>query len=111
MIIFLNTLDVPLSRNVNALRQEPGNEKDNGEGGGKMTQHELILDAFKRNGGRMTLGYILSHPWGYEFRARATELRRNGHKIILTRGKRPSDNLYELDPVTVKWDGAQSFFI
>ena len=47
----------------------------------------------------MTLGEILKNPWGYEFRARATELRKEGYSIVCTKGKRPSENVYTLsDP-------------
>lgn len=62
-----------------------------------MTHAQSIIEAFRNNGNRMTLGYILSHPWGYEFRARATELRKSGFRIdLIRRGKIPSENLYEM---------------
>ena len=71
-----------------------------------MTQHEHIIEAFKENGGKMTLGFILQHRWGYEFRARATELRRQGYTITCTKGKRPSENLYTFqEPVKFDRDG------
>jgi hypothetical protein len=63
-----------------------------------MTQKDHILEAFQRNGYKMTLGYILSHSWGYEIRARLSELRKEGHVIQFVRGKTPSDNLYILTP-------------
>jgi hypothetical protein len=63
-----------------------------------MNHKQSILEAFHQNGGAMTLGFILSHPWGYEFRARATELRRQGFVITCTKGKRASDNVYRLEP-------------
>lgn len=63
-----------------------------------MTQTQKILEAFRENNNQMTLGYILSHSWGYEFRARITELRRDGFEIMYQRGKRPSENLYTLIP-------------
>jgi hypothetical protein len=63
-----------------------------------MSHKQSILEAFHQNGGSMTLGYILTHPWGYEFRARATELRRQGFVITCEKGKRPSDNVYRLVP-------------
>lgn len=61
-----------------------------------MTHRESILAAFRENGNWMTLGYILRHPWGYEFRARVTELRRQGYKIECIKAKTPSENVYRL---------------
>jgi len=60
------------------------------------SQREQLLDLFRRNGNQLTLGQILQHPYGYEARARFTELRRDGYVIAFTRGKTPSDNLYVL---------------
>lgn len=62
-----------------------------------MTHRESILAAFRQNGNRMTLGYILQHSWGYEVRARFTELRREGYTITCTKGKTASENLYTLE--------------
>lgn len=61
-----------------------------------MTHRESILEAFRQNGNKMTLGYILQHAWGYEARARFTELRREGYTITCTKGKTASENLYTL---------------
>lgn len=61
-----------------------------------MTQKEHLLELFQVHGGKMTLGQILKSPVGYEWRARATELRREGYRIELQRGERPSDNTYHL---------------
>jgi len=61
-----------------------------------MSHREDILEAFRRNKGRMALGHILKYPWGYEFRARATELRKEGYIILCEKGKTPSDNMYTL---------------
>lgn len=61
-----------------------------------MTQKEHLLELFHLHHGRMTLGQILESPVGYEWRARATELRREGYRIELERGLRPSDNTYYL---------------
>lgn len=61
-----------------------------------MTHREAIIEAFRRNKGRMALGHILKFPWGYEFRARATELRKAGYIITCEKGVRPSDNMYTL---------------
>lgn len=65
-----------------------------------MSHKDDILEAFARNGYTMKLGYILQHPWGYEFRARLTELRHAGLVINCLKGKTPSDNEYRL----VYWD-------
>lgn len=61
-----------------------------------MTQKELLLDLFRRNGNRLTLGEILKYPYGYEARARFTELRRAGYRISFVRGATPSANAYHL---------------
>jgi hypothetical protein len=63
-----------------------------------VNHKESILEAFRANGGRLTLGEILKHPWGYEARARFTELRHEGHTINLIKEdhKVRSNNLYEL---------------
>jgi len=63
-----------------------------------VTLKDQILSAFYNNHNRMRLGDILRHPWGYEFRARATELRHEGYQVICERAKKPSDNLYTLIP-------------
>ena len=46
----------------------------------------------------MTLGEILKYEWGYEFRARKTELNHEGYTINLIKidNKVRSNNLYEL---------------
>lgn len=61
-----------------------------------MDQKEQLLDLFKKNGNKLSLGEILKTPIGYEWRARATELRRSGYIIALERGKKASDNTYRL---------------
>ena len=61
-----------------------------------MTQKESLLELFRENGNRLTLGEILKHPYGYEARARFTELRKQGYVINFERGKTPSENLYTL---------------
>ena len=62
-----------------------------------MTQHEALIDLFRRNGYRLTLSEILQYPFGYEFRARFTELRRQGYVILCERnGKKPSLNTYTM---------------
>jgi hypothetical protein len=63
-----------------------------------MTQQELIVQWFRKRNGFATLGEILGagEPFLYEFRARATELRKKGYVITCDRGKTPSENLYRL---------------
>jgi len=72
-----------------------------------MHQKDSILEAFKKSGNTMTLGEILKHSWGYEFRARATELRRKGFTVLLARGKTPSENRYHIIPPAT--DGQMAF--
>lgn len=62
------------------------------------SQKEEIIEAFKRNHFRMQLGHILKFPWGYEARARFSELRQEGYTITCEKAKKPSDNLYILIP-------------
>ena len=60
---------------------------------------DLIIDWFKSRGGTATLREILNsgQPWSYEWRARATDLRKRGkYDLVLTRGAKPSDNAYSL---------------
>lgn len=61
-----------------------------------MTTQEQIIDAFRRNHYRMTLGHILCYKWGYEARARFSELRKEGYVILCQKARRASDNLYIL---------------
>lgn len=63
-----------------------------------MTQKESILQAFTAHGNKLTLRFILEHTWGYEFRARFTDLRHEGYRIEFTRGATPGENLYTLVP-------------
>lgn len=63
-----------------------------------MTQKQALLEMFHNYGNKMTLGQILQSPVGYEWRARATELRREGYRIELERGEKPSMNTYHLLP-------------
>ena len=63
-----------------------------------MTQKQCLIELFRQNNNRLTLGEILKHPFGYEARARFTEMRRAGYRIVFERGKKPSDNLYTLTP-------------
>lgn len=63
-----------------------------------MTQIEEMVDWFRRRGGAATLADILrsGQRWSYEWRARATDARKQGYVIALQRGKTPSENLYRL---------------
>lgn len=72
-----------------------------------MSQATDLLDMFIAHGHKLTLGQILQSPIGYEWRARATELRKKGFTITLERGKTPSMNTYRLVPP----DGAQMRWI
>lgn len=73
-----------------------------------MSQKETLVKLFKDHHGVLTLGEILSSPIGYEWRARATELRRDGYKIELLNKNRayPSQNTYWLrEPVKFEETG------
>lgn len=59
-----------------------------------MTQHEQLVDLFKRNDNRVRLGQIMQTTLAAEYRARMTDLRKKGYVFLLERGKQPSDNLY-----------------
>lgn len=77
-----------------------------------MTQKETLVRLFKENHGIMTLGEILRSPVGYEWRARATELRRDGYsiKLIERHPEAPSANIYSMvEPVKVEPNGQQVF--
>ena len=70
-----------------------------------MSQKEQLLRLFRENHGVMTLGEILRSSVGYEWRARATELRRLGFTIELIEQHRdvPSANVYQLsEPVKLE---------
>ena len=61
-----------------------------------MTQCELIIDLFRRNGNRLTLGKLLQYPFGYKSTSRFSDLRKMGYVITLHKGRTPSENEYEL---------------
>ena len=65
-----------------------------------MTQAEAMVKWFKEHDGFATLGEILQsgESFSYEFRARATDLRKKGYRITCDRAKRPSENLYRMFP-------------
>ena len=61
-----------------------------------MTQREQLLTLFRQNGNRLTLGQILNTTLAAEYRARMTDLRHEDYTITCTKGKTPSQNLYQL---------------
>lgn len=69
--------------------------------GGGVTQREQVIDLFQRHGYRLTLGQILQTTLAAEYRARFTELRREGYTITCTKGKTASENLYTLEAPTI----------
>lgn len=71
-----------------------------------MSQVTDLLDLFIYHGHKLTLGQILQTKLAAEYRARMTDLRKQGFTITLERGKKPSDNLYRIMPP----DGAQTRF-
>lgn len=66
----------------------------------EMTHLALMVSWFEKRGGKATLEEILTsgEPWSYEFRARATDLRKKGFVIICERGTMPSFNRYTVIP-------------
>lgn len=63
-----------------------------------MTQHEALIDLFRKHNNVLTLGQIMQTTLGCEYRARISELRRKGYTITLERGDTPSENTYRLIP-------------
>lgn len=61
-----------------------------------MTQHEQLLALFRRHGNAITLGQIMQTTLAAEYRARMTELRKQGYVITCQKSKKASDNLYTL---------------
>ena len=63
-----------------------------------MSQKTDILKFFRANGNRLTLGQIMKTSFGSEYRARFSDLRREGHVIICDDKDKPSpsDNIYTL---------------
>lgn len=61
-----------------------------------MTNVETILQAFKLNGYRLTLGYALEHNWGYKLTSRLSDLRKQGYRIDFIKGDTPSENSWVL---------------
>jgi len=61
-----------------------------------MSQKINLLKLFELNGGKLTLGQIMKTPLAAEYRARISEMRREGFIINCTKMPEPSNNLYEL---------------
>ena len=72
-----------------------------------MTQTEQLIDLFRRNGYQLRLSQILNTTLAAEYRARMSELRKNGYVITCEQGKQASDNLYVL--VEPEEDGQMRF--
>lgn len=73
-----------------------------------MNHKQIILDAFYQNGYRMTLGYMLQHPWGYKAATRISDLRKQGYQIDCIKGETPSQNTYILRHYDDKGQGSLS---
>lgn len=64
-----------------------------------MSHKTEIIDAFHRNGDRMTLGQLLDdgrYSFAHKLTARFSDLRAEGYTINCVEGKTPSENLYIL---------------
>lgn len=62
-----------------------------------MTQKSAILDLFRRNGGRLTLGQLLQPPFAAAYSKRISELRREGFTIECQENhEHPTENVYTL---------------
>lgn len=72
-----------------------------------MTQHEQLIDLFKRRGKRVTLGEIMKTTLAAEYRARMSDLRKKGYVFMLERGKIASENIYTM--VEPEQDGQMRF--
>lgn len=62
-----------------------------------MTQTEWLIELFRRNGFRLTLGQIMRSTLAAEYRARMSELRQKGFVITVQRGTIPSENVYTME--------------
>lgn len=60
------------------------------------TQKEKLVALFRMNNNRLRLGDIMRTELAAEYRARMTELRKQGYSIICERGEKPSENMYYL---------------
>lgn len=68
----------------------------------KLTQREHLLYLFRINGGKVSLRTILGTELAAEYRARISEMRRDGYKITCIKGKQAGDNVYWLEMVPAK---------
>ena len=66
------------------------------QGGDKMTQKQQLLKLFADNDGTITLGQIMQTTLAAEYRARISDLRREGYNILCTEKQTASDNVYTL---------------
>ena len=84
-----------------------------------MNATESYLAFFQFHNGVLTLKQIMdSGLYGCEYRRYHTELRQQGHRVVVVRNtKEPSKNTYYLDDAipkqeeAVKFDGEQRIFI
>jgi hypothetical protein len=72
-----------------------------------MKQSEQLIDLFRRNGRVLTLGQILNTTLAAEYRARMSELRRQGYTITCEKAKQASANIYRM--VEPEADGQMRF--
>lgn len=61
-----------------------------------MTQKQQLLEMFETNGNMLKLGQILQTNLAAEYRARISDLRREGYDITCTISPTPSENIYML---------------
>jgi ABC-type uncharacterized transport system fused permease/ATPase subunit len=61
-----------------------------------MTQYEQVIDLFRRNNNLVTLGQIMQTTLAAEYRARFSEMRRQGYTIAFYKGRKASENTYVL---------------
>lgn len=61
-----------------------------------MTQHEQLIKLFESNRWRLTLGQILQTTLAAEYRARMTDLRKQGFVITCEKGPTASENRYTM---------------
>lgn len=63
-----------------------------------MTQRRFLLELFRNHNYQVSLSTILNTQLAAEYRARFTELRKEGYVITCEKAKKPSDNLYTMVP-------------
>lgn len=56
-----------------------------------MTQKEHLLELFHTHANKLTLGQILNTHLAAEYRARMSELRKEGYRIDFVKGEKPSE--------------------